>query len=96
MAMKKKIQRKKTDARRAAPRHNPRRDERHIERHEEHMPHGAQRAMVISKTFQFDGHWIEKPNRTPIVVCPCGNKYLKTRAGQTKCLRCLARLTIDR
>ncbi|MCX6820078.1 MAG: hypothetical protein NT019_02230 [Candidatus Adlerbacteria bacterium] len=43
-----------------------------------------------SKTFQQDGHWIEKPNKTTILICECSNKYLKTRAGQDKCLRCLS------
>ena len=42
------------------------------------------------KTFQKDGHWIEKPNKTPILLCDCGNRYLKTRRNQTKCLRCMA------
>ncbi len=41
-----------------------------------------------TKTFQQNGHWIEKKNVTPILVCTCGNRYLKTRHGQTKCLRC--------
>jgi hypothetical protein len=43
-----------------------------------------------TKTFQQDGHWIVKIKKTPILACACGNKYLKTRPGQTKCLRCLA------
>lgn len=43
-----------------------------------------------SKTFQQDGHWIEKPNKTAILVCECGNRYLKTRPNQTRCLRCIA------
>ena len=41
-----------------------------------------------TKTFQQNGHWIEKTVVTPILVCQCGNRYLKTRSGQTKCLRC--------
>lgn len=41
-----------------------------------------------TKTFQQNGHWIEKTVVTPILVCVCGNRYLKTRQGQTKCLRC--------
>lgn len=43
-----------------------------------------------SKTFQQDGHWIEKPHKTAILLCVCGNRYLKTRAGQEKCLRCVS------
>ena len=46
-----------------------------------------------SKTFQENGHWIEKKNKTAILVCECGNKYIKTRAAQARCLRCLAYLT---
>ena len=43
-----------------------------------------------TKTFQQDGHWIEKTEKTPIVICECGNRYLKTRPGQKVCLRCLS------
>ena len=42
-----------------------------------------------SKTFQQDGHWIEKPNKTAILICTCGNRYLKTRPHQAECLRCM-------
>jgi hypothetical protein len=42
------------------------------------------------KTFQQDGHWIEKPNKTAILICTCGNRYLKTRPRQEKCLRCIS------
>ena len=42
------------------------------------------------KTFQQDGHWIEKPNKTQIFICVCGNRYLKTRPKQEKCLRCIS------
>ena len=49
-----------------------------------HMQHGP------VKTFQQDGHWIEKPNKTAILLCDCGIRYLKTRVGQEKCLRCVA------
>ncbi len=48
-----------------------------------------------TKTFQQDGHWIVKIKKTPILLCECGNKYLKTRASQSKCLRCLAYLTTE-
>ena len=43
-----------------------------------------------TKTFQQDGHWIVKTTKTVVHVCTCGNRYLKTRPGQTKCLRCMA------
>lgn len=42
-----------------------------------------------TKTFQQDGHWVVKPRKTPILICDCGNRYLKTRPGQQVCLRCL-------
>jgi hypothetical protein len=42
-----------------------------------------------TKTFQQDGHWVEKPHITPVVICACGNRYLKTRPAQKVCLRCL-------
>jgi hypothetical protein len=42
-----------------------------------------------TKTFQKDGKWVEKPRRTEILVCECGNKYIKTRPQQIKCVRCL-------
>lgn len=42
------------------------------------------------KTFQQDGHWIEKPNKTQIFICTCGNRYLKTRPKQEQCLRCIS------
>lgn len=42
------------------------------------------------KTFQQDGHWIEKPEKTAILLCVCGNRYLKTRKEQVLCLRCVS------
>lgn len=42
------------------------------------------------KTFQKDGHWIENPNKPVVLLCACGNRYLKTRNGQVKCLRCIS------
>lgn len=42
------------------------------------------------KTFNQDGHWIEKPNKTQIFICACGNRYLKTRPRQEQCLRCIS------
>jgi hypothetical protein len=46
---------------------------------------------VVSKTFQQNGKWIERPGLSNIVVCGCGNKYLKTRKNQTECLSCMSR-----
>jgi hypothetical protein len=41
------------------------------------------------KTFQQDGHWIIKPRKTPINICECGTRYLKTRPQQRTCIRCM-------
>lgn len=41
------------------------------------------------KHFQQDGHWIVRPRKVEILTCKCGNRYLKTRPGQTVCVRCL-------
>lgn len=49
---------------------------------------------VIRKTFQRDGHWIERPKPTEILVCICGNRYIKTRLKQLKCLRCLSQESV--
>lgn len=35
------------------------------------------------------GKWVEKPTRMEILVCSCGNKYIKTRKGQTVCVQCI-------
>ena len=41
------------------------------------------------KQFQQDGHWIVKPGKTAVLLCVCGNRYIKTRPHQAVCLRCL-------
>lgn len=38
------------------------------------------------------GVWVEKPRRCEILVCSCGNKYLKTRENQTMCINCINKL----
>ncbi|TSC67007.1 MAG: hypothetical protein G01um101472_565 [Parcubacteria group bacterium Gr01-1014_72] len=43
------------------------------------------------KHFQQDGHWIVRPVKTVILICECGNKYIKTRLNQTVCVGCLVR-----
>jgi len=45
---------------------------------------------VIRKTFMEGGRWIERTKKTPIFICECGNRYLKTRNAQRKCLTCIA------
>ncbi|MBI5644521.1 hypothetical protein HY970_00295 [Candidatus Kaiserbacteria bacterium] len=42
----------------------------------------------MAKTFFKDGKWIDKTDAPEVVVCSCGNKYIKTRDGQIQCLRC--------
>ena len=42
------------------------------------------------KQYQQDGHWIVKPGKTAVLLCACGNRYLKTRNAQRKCLTCIA------
>lgn len=44
---------------------------------------------MSSKTYQKDGKWVEKPGKTEVLVCACGNKYIKSRTGQTSCVRCI-------
>jgi hypothetical protein len=31
-----------------------------------------------------------KSRNNPVLICECGNRYLKTRHGQERCLRCMA------
>ena len=38
------------------------------------------------------GVWVERPRRCEILICSCGNKYLKTREGQTVCIKCINKL----
>lgn len=37
------------------------------------------------------GNWVERPRQSEIHMCSCGNKYLKTRKGQSTCIRCILR-----
>jgi len=46
----------------------------------------------MSKNFLKDGKWTENPNPTAVLVCSCGNKYIKTREGQGVCVRCLVKV----
>ncbi len=42
------------------------------------------------KTFQNTvGKWVVKTTRTEILLCICGNKYIKTRKDQAVCIRCI-------
>ncbi|HUO50604.1 MAG TPA: hypothetical protein VMU25_03545 [Candidatus Paceibacterota bacterium] len=43
----------------------------------------------MAKAFFKDGKWIDNPNAIAVVVCACGNKYIKTRPQQARCLRCI-------
>ncbi len=45
-----------------------------------------------SISFPGSGKWIEKPRRSTVLVCSlCKGKYIKTRAQQNKCVRCMFR-----
>ncbi|PIQ68291.1 MAG: hypothetical protein COV91_04960 [Candidatus Taylorbacteria bacterium CG11_big_fil_rev_8_21_14_0_20_46_11] len=49
------------------------------------------------KTFQsITGQWIEKRTKTEILLCLCGNKYIKTRKDQKVCIRCIYRTLPER
>ncbi len=43
------------------------------------------------KTFQHLGKWVEKRTISEILICVCGNKYIKTRKDQTQCIKCMGR-----
>ena len=47
---------------------------------------------VSKKHFQQDGKWVVRPVKTVILICTCGNKYIKTRPEQDTCLRCLVEI----
>jgi hypothetical protein len=50
----------------------------------------------MSKNFMQKGKWIDKPMKTIVLVCACGNKYIKTRHKQAECLRCLTEVKRSR
>lgn len=61
-----------------------------------HKPQKKQPIILSSKTkssepkhFQQDGHWIVRPRKSEVLTCRCGNRYLKTRPGQSVCIRCM-------
>lgn len=45
------------------------------------------------KNYFNEGKWVEKPRRSEILVCSCGNKYIKTRPGQKTCVTCIVKAT---
>lgn len=47
----------------------------------------------MSKNFMKNGKWIDNPNQIVVVLCQCGNKYIKTRKEQIVCLRCVSAVT---
>lgn len=53
---------------------------------EKHQPEKG-----VRKTFQQDGRWIIRSRVSPIVICACGNRYIKTRPYQRVCLWCISR-----
>ena len=44
---------------------------------------------MAAKTFNQNGKWIDRPGKIDVVVCKCGNKYLKTRRNQKTCITCI-------
>jgi hypothetical protein len=48
--------------------------------------------IIPPRTFQKNGKWVEKPRISEVLVCFCGNKYIKTRKDQVICVRCLAKV----
>ncbi|HTR19174.1 MAG TPA: hypothetical protein VMH91_04345 [Candidatus Paceibacterota bacterium] len=42
----------------------------------------------MAKTFMKNGKWIDNPAQPAVLVCECGNKYIKTRREQSHCLPC--------
>jgi hypothetical protein len=38
---------------------------------------------VGKRTFQQAGKWVERPRKSEVLLCTCGNKYIKTREKQT-------------
>jgi len=45
---------------------------------------------IGKRTFQQAGKWVERPRKSEVLLCVCGNKYLKTREKQIVCVRCLS------
>ncbi|MFM2357942.1 MAG: hypothetical protein RJA61_679 [Candidatus Parcubacteria bacterium] len=41
------------------------------------------------------GKWVERPRRMEILVCACGNKYIKTRDRQKTCIRCINDVVLE-
>jgi hypothetical protein len=50
--------------------------------------------LITKKTFQQDGKWVERPAKTSILMCSCGNKYIKTRENQIVCVRCIGKTVL--
>ncbi|OGZ04744.1 MAG: hypothetical protein A2648_02795 [Candidatus Lloydbacteria bacterium RIFCSPHIGHO2_01_FULL_41_20] len=53
-----------------------------------HIKHKPSIKPISTRTFQKEGKWIEKITVTEVILCVCGNKYIKTRDKQIACLRC--------
>ncbi len=47
----------------------------------------------MSKNFMKNGKWVDNPNKISVVLCSCGNKYIKTRPNQKQCLQCVSAVT---
>ncbi|MES2088194.1 MAG: hypothetical protein V4467_04370 [Patescibacteria group bacterium] len=46
-------------------------------------------AVTKRRNFQQPGKWVDRPRKSIILLCLCGNKYIKTRDKQIVCIRCI-------
>ncbi len=47
-----------------------------------------------NNSFSKIGKWVEKKTIAEILLCSCGNKYIKTRPDQKVCIRCIAKTIV--
>ncbi len=50
---------------------------------------------IPNKNKNQPGKWIDYARRAEIVVCSCGNKYIKTRDRQKVCIRCINEVVVE-
>lgn len=43
----------------------------------------------VKKTVPQPGQYVYRPLKCAVLSCACGDKYIKTRKNQTRCLRCI-------
>lgn len=52
------------------------------------ISNGMRRSAKQIELSQF-GKYKLAPRKSPIKICSCGNRYIKTRIGQIECHRCI-------